>query len=114
MSEEHGRHETFSWPVYEPSWAVQLTHMVRRVLQNQEIQMALTDDLRNQITALQNEDGVIITALNDLLAKAQQGGSVSDTDVQAAIDSIKSELSRVDSVVQTNDPGAEPTPPATQ
>jgi hypothetical protein len=111
-----GRHEASRWPSFTPGWAVQLRNMIQQVLanqatiiRNQETEMALTDDLKTEIAALQAEDGVIITALNDLKAKAVDG-TVADTDVQAAIDSIKAELTRVDAIVQTDDPPA-PTPP---
>lgn len=120
---EGGRYEALSsglianppdWAM-QLQWSVQAVHNdVRQILRKQVQQVALSDDLKAQITALQNEDGVIIAALNDLKAKAA-GGTVSDTDVQAAIDQIKAELSRVDEVVQVDDPSVEPpapTPPA--
>jgi hypothetical protein len=85
---------------------------VRKILRNQEIQMALADDQRAAIDDLKSEDGVIIAALDDLAAKASSAGSVSDADVQAAIDGIRSEIDRVHAAVTKDDPGAVPTPPA--
>jgi hypothetical protein len=119
-------------PAHVPYWAVQLTQLVRQVLANQAkiitsigAQVALTDDLKaaitaltSEVTALVTEDGIVVTALTDLLAKAQQqGGSVSDTDVQGALTavqeataSIQAQVAQVDAAVQADDPGAEPQP----
>lgn len=76
--------------------------------------MALADDQRAAIDDLKAEDGVIIAALDDLAAKASSAGSVSDADVQSAIDSIRSEIDRVHASVTQDDPGVvpAPTPPA--
>lgn len=71
--------------------------------------MALSDDLKAQVAALQAEDGVIIAALNDLKSKAV-GGTVTDADVQAAIDAIKAEIANVDATVQATDPTPAPPP----
>lgn len=72
--------------------------------------MALADDQRAAIDDLKAEDGLIISALDDLATKASQTGSVSDTDVQAAIDGVKSEIDRIHAAVTKDDPGAVPTP----
>ncbi len=75
--------------------------------------MALSDDLKTQITALQAEDGIVVQALNDLLSKSKSAGSVSDADVQAAVDAVKGEISNLDAAVVSDDPSAEPTPAPT-
>lgn len=74
--------------------------------------MALADDQRAAIEDLKSEDGVIIAALDDLKAKSSSAGSVSDADVQAAIDNIRTEIDRVHSTVLADDPGVVPAPPA--
>lgn len=72
--------------------------------------MALADDQRAAIDDLKAEDGLIILALDDLAAKAAQTGSVSDTDVQSAIDGVKAEIDRIHAAVTKDDPGAIPAP----
>lgn len=74
--------------------------------------MALADDQMAAINDLKSEDGVIVAALDDLAAKASSAGSVSDAEVQGAIDSIRSEIDRVHAAVTQDDPGVLPTPPA--
>ncbi|MGH7743348.1 MAG: hypothetical protein ACREQ5_00800 [Candidatus Dormibacteria bacterium] len=102
----------------------QLHTMLRQVLNNQEAQMTLAGNLsaavtavQNEVAALQAEDGAVITALNDLLTKAQSQGSVSDADVQAAIDavntqaaSIQAEVGNLTQAVQTAAPAPNPAP----
>jgi hypothetical protein len=97
-----------------PSKISEILRVVRLILQRQETQMALADDQRAAIDDLKAEDGVIIAALDDLAAKASRTGSVSDADVQAAVDSIRSEIDRVHAAVTTDDPSVAPapTPPA--
>jgi TolA-binding protein len=95
-----------------PSKISEILRGVRLILQRQETQMALADDQRAALDDLKSEDGVIISALDDLAAKASRTGSVSDADVQSAIDGIRSEIDRVHAAVATDDPGALPTPPA--
>jgi ACT domain-containing protein len=97
-----------------PANVSEILRGVRKVLRNQEIQMALADDQRAAIDDLKAEDGAIIAALKDLAAKAAQTGSVSDTDVQASIDAIRAEIDRVHAEVTADDPGVvpAPTPPA--
>jgi hypothetical protein len=95
-----------------PTNVSEILRGVRKVLRNQEIQMALADDQRAALDDLKAEDGVIVAALDDLAAKASQTGSVSDADVQAAIDGIRGEIDRVHAAVVKDDPGAVPAPPA--
>ena len=73
--------------------------------------MALSDDVRSAVEDLKSENGVIISALDDLAAKASQQGSVSDADVQAAVADIRTEIDRVHAAVVADDPGSV-TPPA--
>lgn len=74
--------------------------------------MALVDDLKTAVAALQAEDGIVIAALNDLLAKSKTNGSVSDVDVQAAVDAVKAEVGKLGATVTADDPGVNPAPPA--
>lgn len=73
--------------------------------------MALADDQMAAINDLKAEDGVIIAALDDLAAKASRTGSVSDAEVQAAVDSVRAEIDRVHTAVTKDDPGMVPPPP---
>lgn len=75
--------------------------------------MALSDDLKTQVADLQAEDGTVLAALNDLLSKSKSAGSVSDGDVQAAVDAVKAEIGKLDAGVVADDPSAEPTPAPT-
>lgn len=50
--------------------------------------VSLTDDLRAVVNAAVN-------ALEDLASKARNTGSVSDTDVQSTIDTVRAELDKV-------------------
>jgi hypothetical protein len=93
-----------------PSKISEILRGVRLILQRQETQMALADDQRAAIDDLKAEDGVIIAALDDLAAKASRTGSVSDADVQAAVDGIRSEIDRVHAAVTTDDPDVAPAP----
>lgn len=70
--------------------------------------MSLADDQRTAIEDLKAEDGVIISALDDLATRAASAGSVSDAEVQASIDSIRSEIDRVHAAVLQDDPGTAP------
>lgn len=65
--------------------------------------MGLSDDLKQSVADLVAEDGAVITALNDLAAKAAANGSVSDADVQAAADVVKSEVSKLSAAVAADD-----------
>lgn len=80
------------------------------IYQTWRLDMALSDDLSTQLSALQAEDGVVISTLNDLATKASQNGSVSDTDVQAAVDAIKAEVTNLSTAVATDDPSTPPAP----
>ncbi len=84
---------------------------VRKILQKQEMQMALADDQRAALDDLKAEDGVIIAALDDLATKASNAGSVSDADVQAAIANVRTEIDRIHAAVVQDDPGAVPPAP---
>lgn len=75
--------------------------------------MALADDQRAALDDLKAEDGVIISALDDLAAKASQTGSVSDADVQASIAGVRAEIDRIHAAVTKDDPGVLPPAPAT-
>ena len=72
--------------------------------------MALADDQIAALNDLKDADGVIIGALDDLASKASQQGSVSDTDVQAAIDTVRGEIDRIHAAVAQDDPGMVPPP----
>jgi hypothetical protein len=85
-----------------------ILQIVRQIRSNQGVQMALTDDLKAGINDLQAEDGIVIQTLNDLLTKAQTNGSVSDTDVAAAVGQIKDEVARLGAAVQSANPGPAP------
>lgn len=74
------------------------------------LDMALSQDLSDQVSALQAEDGIVISTLNDLATKASQNGSVTDADVQAAVDAIKTEVSNLSTAVTTDDPSTPPAP----
>jgi hypothetical protein len=93
-----------------PANVSEILRGVRKILRNQETQMSLADDQRAAIEDLKAEDGVIIAALDDLAAKASSAGSVSDAEVQASIDSIRSEIDRIHTAVVTDDPDVT-TPP---
>lgn len=95
-----------------PPWAQSLAQGLAEIRNRQETEMALTEDLAAAIADLQAENGVVISALDDLLAKANARGSVSDTDVQAAVDAVKAEVARIGQAVQTDDPGVIPPAPA--
>ena len=95
-----------------PTNVSEILRGVRKLLRNQEVSMALADDQRQAIEDLKAEDGIIIAALDDLANKASSAGSVSDAEVQAAVDSIRSEIDRVHSAVMTDDPDVVPAPPA--
>jgi hypothetical protein len=89
-----------------------ILRIVRQILNNQGVQMALDSELgaqlQTEIAALQAEDGIVIQTLNDLLTKAQSGGSVSDTDVADAVGRIKDEVAKLGAAVQSANPGPAP------
>lgn len=114
----------------EPRWAADLRNQVAAVAAdvrsiNRKVTriMALSDDLQSTITDLTNtvtsvlsEDGQILAIVQDLATKAQNG-SVSDADVQSAIDQVGALRSQVQaqadsllSAAQAADPSF--TPPA--
>lgn len=93
-----------------PANISELLRDVKKILRNQEKQMALADDQVAALNDLKAEDGVIIGALDDLATKASQAGSVSDADVQASIDTVRAEIDRIHAAVTQDDPGVLPTP----
>jgi hypothetical protein len=97
-----------------PAKISEILRVVQLVLRRQETQMALADDQRAALDDLKAEDGVVISALNDLLSKANASptGTVSDADVQASIDGIRAEIDRVHAAVTADDPSVIPAPPA--
>lgn len=97
-----------------PSKISEILRVVQLILRRQETQMALADDQRAAIDDLKAEDGVIVAALDDLKAKADASptGTVSDADVQSAIDGIRAEIDRVHAAVTADDPSVIPAPPA--
>jgi hypothetical protein len=95
-----------------PAKISEILRVVQLVLRRQETQMALADDQRAALDDLKAEDGLVIGALKDLLARAQATGSVSDADVQSAIDGIRAEINRVHAEITADDPSVIPAPPA--
>lgn len=71
----------------------------------------LAAQLAQDVSDLQAEDGIVISALNSLAAKAAAAGSVSDADVQAAVSAVRTEINNLTTAVATDNP-APATPPA--
>lgn len=97
---------------YTPGWAVSLHTMIRKVLRQQEEMMtqanALTQEVADALTALQTkvdalkaEDSIVVTEIQALAAKAQSQGSVSDADVQAAVDAIHAKVADIQTEIDT-------------
>jgi DNA repair ATPase RecN len=104
----------------EPEWAVELEARLVTRLTNIDTRleslMALTDDLAQAVSLLTDSEDSVLAELDQLVALAQQRGSVSDADVQAAVNSIRDKVSQVnDRIAQINTeqqpaPSPEPEP----
>ena len=68
--------------------------------------MGALEDLQAGVTALVAEDGVVLSVVADLAAKAgaSADGTVSAADVQTASDAIKAEVAKVQAALVAADP----------
>lgn len=87
---------------------------IRKILQNQEAQVAAIDDLRQAVADLQAEDSLIISGLDDLAQKVASGGTVTEADIQAVKDNVAAEVTRLQTALSADDPSVvnPPAPPA--
>lgn len=87
---------------------------IRKILRNQEAQVAAIDDLRQAVADLQAEDSLIISGLDDLAQKVASGGTVTEADIQAVKDNVAAEVTRLQAALSTDDPSVvnPPAPPA--
>jgi len=95
-----------------PANVSEILRGIRKILHNQEVQVADIDDLRQAVADLQAEDGLIIAGLDDLAAKVNSGGTVTSADIQAVKDNVRAEVNRLQTALTTDDPGITPAPPA--
>ena len=95
-----------------PSYVSEILRVVRRILRNQEVEVAAIDDLRQAVADLQAEDSLIISGLDDLAAKVASGGTVTEADIQAVKDNVTAEVNRLQTALSTDDPSVTPPAPA--
>lgn len=93
-----------------PLWALHLQRMVQQVLNKLGVEMATLADIQNTVQELAATDGTIITALDDLKAKVDAGGTVTATDLDGVNDTIKAELAKLQDAVNRDDPAPVPAP----
>lgn len=75
--------------------------------------MALTDELAQAVQDLTASEGSVLAELDKLVQLAQERGSVSDADIQAAVNSIKDKVQAVNDRIQQIDAGQGPAPEPT-
>ena len=91
---------------YTPLWALHLQRMIQQVLNKLGVEMATIADIQNTVAELVATDGTIITALDDLKAKVDSGGTVTSADLDAVNTTIQGELTKLQDAVNRDDPPA--------
>lgn len=89
-----------------PLWALHLQRMIQQVLNTLGVEMASLADIQNTVQELAATDGTIITALDDLKAKVDAGGTVTSADLDAVNTTIQGELTKLQDAVNRDDPPA--------
>jgi hypothetical protein len=80
--------------------------MIQQVLNKLGVEMATIADIQNTVAELVATDGTIITALDDLKAKVDAGGTVTSGDLDAVNTTIQGELTKLQDAVNRDDPPA--------
>lgn len=89
-----------------PLWALHLERMIQQVLNRMGVEMATIADIQNTVAELVATDGTIITALDDLKTKVDNGGTVTSADLDAVNTTIQGELTKLQDAVNRDDPPA--------
>jgi len=80
---------------------------IRRLEKREGYIVGSLQEVQDQVTALVHEDGVVVSALNDLKAKVDAGGNVTSADLDGLRDSLAAEVSKLSDAVNSTDPGVD-------